>query len=66
ITPLDLILNSTSNAKKPPYKQQLSIQQKQKEKHDEHVKKILFHIGDKVLLYQSAQAKVHSDKFREK
>ncbi|CAG8828562.1 12741_t:CDS:1, partial [Dentiscutata erythropus] len=41
-------------------------QQKQKEKHDEHVKEISFHIGDKVLLYRSAQAKVHGDKFREK
>ncbi|CAG8818386.1 7690_t:CDS:1, partial [Dentiscutata erythropus] len=41
-------------------------QQKQKKKHDEHVKKISFHIGDKVLLYRSTQAKVHGDKFREK
>ncbi|CAG8828608.1 14066_t:CDS:1, partial [Cetraspora pellucida] len=36
-----------------------TAQQKQKERHDEHVKETSFHIGDKVLLYRSAQAKVH-------
>ncbi|CAG8594412.1 11426_t:CDS:2, partial [Ambispora leptoticha] len=36
------------------------------EKYDRHVKKVPFHIGDKVLLYQLAQAKVHSNKFSEK
>ncbi|CAG8754850.1 3286_t:CDS:1, partial [Cetraspora pellucida] len=34
-----------------------TAQQKQKKKHDEHVKKTSFHISDKVLLYQLAQAK---------
>ncbi|CAG8753125.1 7073_t:CDS:2, partial [Cetraspora pellucida] len=49
--PLDLALSSTTNAEEPPYEQQLQ------EKHDEHVKKTSFHIGDKVLLYWLAQAK---------
>jgi hypothetical protein len=41
-------------------------QQKQKHHHDQKIKEITFKIGDKVLLYESAKAKVHGDKFREK
>ncbi|CAG8588905.1 7842_t:CDS:2, partial [Dentiscutata erythropus] len=41
-------------------------QKKQKERYNKQVKDTKFHIGDKVLLYRSAEAKVHGDKFREK
>jgi hypothetical protein len=41
-------------------------QEKQRKYHDQKVKPIKFNIGDKVLLYESAKAKVHGDKFREK
>jgi transposase InsO family protein len=41
-------------------------QGKQKQYHDQGIKLEKFNIGDKVLLYESAKAKVHGDKFREK
>jgi len=41
-------------------------QEKQKYYHDQGIKPQKFNIGDKVLLYESAKAKVHGDKFREK
>ena len=41
-------------------------QQKQKQYHDQKIKPQKFNIGDKVLLYEAAKAKVHGDKFREK
>ena len=41
-------------------------QEKQKQYHDWKIKELTFKIGDKVLLYESAKAKVHGDKFREK
>jgi len=41
-------------------------QEKQKRYYDQGVKTEKFNIGDKVLLYESAKAKVHGDKFREK
>jgi hypothetical protein len=41
-------------------------QESQKKYHDKKVKPEKFDIGDKVLLYESAKAKVHGDKFREK
>ena len=41
-------------------------QRKQKQYYDKFIKEKQFVISDKVLLYQSAQAKVHGDKFREK
>ena len=41
-------------------------QDKQRKYHDQKVKPVKFNIGDKVLLYESAKAKVHGDKFREK
>ncbi|CAG8657300.1 4316_t:CDS:1, partial [Scutellospora calospora] len=41
-------------------KQNIEVaQEKQKEYYDESIKKKQFYIGDKVLLYQSAQAKVY-------
>ncbi|CAG8645490.1 2150_t:CDS:1, partial [Scutellospora calospora] len=41
-------------------KQNIKVaQEKQKEYYNESIKKKQFYIGDKVLLYQSAQAKVH-------
>ncbi|CAG8632171.1 1028_t:CDS:2, partial [Scutellospora calospora] len=48
-------------------KQNIEVAQgKQKEYYDEYIKKKQFYIGNKVLLYQSAQTKVHGDKFHEK
>ena len=41
-------------------------QDNQRKYHDQKVKPVKFNIGDKVLLYESAKAKVHGDKFREK
>src|SRR5438552_279023 len=42
------------------------VQENQRKYHDQKVKPIKFNIGEKVLLYESAKAKVHGDKFREK
>ena len=41
-------------------------QQKQKQYHDKGIRPVEFNIGDKVLLYESAKAGVHGNKFREK
>jgi transposase InsO family protein len=41
-------------------------QEKQKERHDNNLHSLTFSIGDKVLLFESAKAKVHGDKIREK
>jgi hypothetical protein len=38
-------------------------QDNQRKYHDQKVKSVKFNIGDKVLLYKSAKAKVHGDKF---
>jgi hypothetical protein len=54
----DIQLNAQQNIGK--------AQQKQKQYHDKGIRIEKFHIGDKVLLYESAKAKVHGDKFREK
>jgi hypothetical protein len=54
----NLRLNARDNIEK--------AQEKQRKYHDQKVKPIKFNIGDKVLLYESAKAKVHGDKFREK
>jgi hypothetical protein len=54
----NLRLNARDNIEK--------AQEKQRKYHDQKVKPIKFNIGDKVLLYELAKAKVHGDKFREK
>jgi hypothetical protein len=41
-------------------------QENQRKYYNQKVKPIKFNIGEKVLLYESAKAKVHGDKFREK
>jgi hypothetical protein len=63
---IDFITNKLQQVQLKAQQNIETAQQKQKERHDEHVKETSFHIGDKVLLYRSAQAKVHGDKFREK
>ncbi|CAG8727646.1 17276_t:CDS:2 [Dentiscutata erythropus] len=61
---IDLIMNKLQQVQLKAQQNIEIAQQKQKEKHDKCVKEILFHIGDKVLLYRSAQAKIHGDKFQ--
>ncbi|CAG8795748.1 14437_t:CDS:1, partial [Dentiscutata erythropus] len=56
---IDLIMNKLQQVQLKAQQNIEIAQQKQKEKHDKHVKKISFNIGDKVLLYRSAQAKIH-------
>ncbi|CAG8777448.1 219_t:CDS:1, partial [Cetraspora pellucida] len=54
---IDFITNKLQQVQLKAQQNIETAQQKQKERHDEHVKKTSFHIGDKVLLYRSAQAK---------
>ncbi|CAG8685757.1 1024_t:CDS:2, partial [Cetraspora pellucida] len=54
---IDLITNKLQQVQLKAQQNIETAQQKQKERHDKHVKKTFFHIGNKVLLYQSAQAK---------
>ncbi|CAG8588865.1 12395_t:CDS:2, partial [Cetraspora pellucida] len=56
---IDFITNKLQQVQLKAQQNIETAQQKQKKRHDEHVKETFFHIDDKVLLYRSAQAKVH-------
>lgn len=63
---IDFITNDLQNLHTNAQQNIGKAQEKQKRYYDQGIKMEKFNIGDKVLLYESAKAKVHGDKFREK
>lgn len=63
---IDFITEDLQNIRLDAQQNIEKAQEKQKQYHDKGLKVEKFNIGDKVLLYESAKAKVHGNKFREK